>query len=493
MEELLSPADQDGAEPTANSVTVTNLLRAASYSGHTDWVEKAGQILAAFSERLQKIPIALPEMARATALFHHTLKQVWAGAPVSPTGPAPGRGPGGGVGAVTALCFLPPATHALPGQVVICGDPQGEDTKEMLRCVHSVFSPNKVEVPALPALPWPPAQPLPASHHHAPCCRLHCWCLHPFSQCGCSIHSPPPPLSCFPSGKHPILSIFISADSRAMAEPLHPSPWHRALAAQPRQRLQQRLLLLPAVYTALSLSPASPALLSQGKTFRSGADVSCPVWMCHAWCRSSQCLGHLPGATLASLGSSKAIPRSGCGYPRPGGVGFSQKLCPQLCCRCALGLPPCSAHLHPRSEMRHSVHPTEGPSCLGAGAVCCPRSWQGRAAWQLVPITFGGQCPCPGDSWLLPWQSCRAEGSRAGLRARGLSVSASGPDSSLRVRVLVPGTCTLSHSMWGAGTEAKAPVSFCKRSWGELGRAEPSARDPLLCPHISSAHGGFHP
>ncbi|XP_065591569.1 spermatogenesis-associated protein 20 isoform X1 [Cyrtonyx montezumae] len=95
--------DQDGAEPAANSVTVTNLLRAASYSGHKEWVEKAGQVLAAFSERLQKIPLALPEMARATAVFHHTLKQV-----------------------------------------VICGDPQREDTKEMLRCVHSTFIPNKV-------------------------------------------------------------------------------------------------------------------------------------------------------------------------------------------------------------------------------------------------------------------------------------------------------------------------------------------------------------
>lgn len=114
-----------------------------------------------------------------------------------------------------------------------------------------------------------------------------------------------------------------------MAEPLHPSPWHRALAAQPKEWLQQRLLSLPAVYTAFSLSPASPALLSQGKTFRSGADVSWPVWMCHAWCRSSQCLGHLlPGATLASLGNGKAVPCSGCGYAWLGGSGFSQKLCP---------------------------------------------------------------------------------------------------------------------------------------------------------------------
>lgn len=70
------PTDQDGAEPNANSVAVTNLLRAACYSGHMDWVEKAGQILAAFSERLLKIPVALPEMARATAAFHRTLKQV---------------------------------------------------------------------------------------------------------------------------------------------------------------------------------------------------------------------------------------------------------------------------------------------------------------------------------------------------------------------------------------------------------------------------------
>ncbi|XP_039937624.1 spermatogenesis-associated protein 20 isoform X4 [Hirundo rustica] len=95
--------DQDGAEPTPNSISVTNLLRAACYSGHMDWVEKARKILAAFSERLQKIPITLPEMVRATAVFHHTLKQV-----------------------------------------VVCGDPQGEDTKEMLHCVRSVFSPNKV-------------------------------------------------------------------------------------------------------------------------------------------------------------------------------------------------------------------------------------------------------------------------------------------------------------------------------------------------------------
>uniref|UniRef100_A0A8D0H399 Spermatosis associated 20 n=1 Tax=Sphenodon punctatus TaxID=8508 RepID=A0A8D0H399_SPHPU len=95
--------DQDGVEPSANSVTVTNLLRAACYTGHKEWVKKAGQILAAFSERLLKIPVVLPEMARANTAFHHTLKQI-----------------------------------------VICGDPGGEDTKELLNCVHSVFTPNQV-------------------------------------------------------------------------------------------------------------------------------------------------------------------------------------------------------------------------------------------------------------------------------------------------------------------------------------------------------------
>ncbi|XP_014430101.2 spermatogenesis-associated protein 20 isoform X3 [Pelodiscus sinensis] len=95
--------DQDGVEPSANSVAVTNLLRAACYSGNMEWVEKAGQILAAFSERLLKIPVALPEMARATVAFHRSLKQV-----------------------------------------AICGAPEGEDTKDLLRCIHSVFAPNKV-------------------------------------------------------------------------------------------------------------------------------------------------------------------------------------------------------------------------------------------------------------------------------------------------------------------------------------------------------------
>lgn len=179
------------------------------------------------------------------------------------------------------------------------------------------------------------------------------------------------------------------------------------------------------------------------------------------------------------------VPRSGCGSPRLGGAGSSQNLCCQLCCRSVLRLPLRSAHLRPCSEMRCSVHPTQGLRCCGDGAVCCLQSWQGRAAQHPSPVTLGGQHPCPGDGWLLPWQSCQAEGSGAGLRARGLGVTASGPDSSPPVGVPVPGTGTLRCSTWGAGTAAKEPVSRCNPGWCELGRAELSAQDSRSVPTLA--------
>lgn len=74
----------------------------------------------------------------------------------------------------TALC-----TCAVSGQVVICGDPQGEDTKEMLSCVHSTFIPNKVEQPACPPPVLVAAATLPAAVA-IPLCAQH----------GCSIPWP---------------------------------------------------------------------------------------------------------------------------------------------------------------------------------------------------------------------------------------------------------------------------------------------------------------
>ncbi|NP_659076.2 spermatogenesis-associated protein 20 [Mus musculus] len=95
--------DQDGAEPSANSVSAHNLLRLHSFTGHKDWMDKCVCLLTAFSERMRRVPVALPEMVRTLSAQQQTLKQI-----------------------------------------VICGDPQAKDTKALLQCVHSIYVPNKV-------------------------------------------------------------------------------------------------------------------------------------------------------------------------------------------------------------------------------------------------------------------------------------------------------------------------------------------------------------
>ena len=57
--------DQDGAEPATNSVAAANLVRLASLLDKPDLAAKADGIFGIFHERLTKIPLALPEMARA--------------------------------------------------------------------------------------------------------------------------------------------------------------------------------------------------------------------------------------------------------------------------------------------------------------------------------------------------------------------------------------------------------------------------------------------
>ncbi|KAF6097311.1 spermatogenesis associated 20 [Phyllostomus discolor] len=98
--------DQDGAEPSANSVSAHNLLRLHGFTGHKDWIDKCVCLLTAFSERMRRVPVALPEMVRALSAHQQTLKQI-----------------------------------------VICGDPQAQDTKALLQCVHSIYIPNKLPVP----------------------------------------------------------------------------------------------------------------------------------------------------------------------------------------------------------------------------------------------------------------------------------------------------------------------------------------------------------
>lgn len=73
---LLSLADQDGAEPSANSVSAHNLLRLYSFTGHKDWMDKCVCLLTAFSERMRRVPVALPEMVRTLSAQQQTLKQV---------------------------------------------------------------------------------------------------------------------------------------------------------------------------------------------------------------------------------------------------------------------------------------------------------------------------------------------------------------------------------------------------------------------------------
>ncbi|KAK7481023.1 hypothetical protein BaRGS_00027742 [Batillaria attramentaria] len=94
--------DQDGAEPSPNSVSCMNLLRLASYLIRPQLQDKASHILRLFSERLTKVPVAVPELACALT-FHLTS----------------------------------------PKQIIIVGPPESEDTKAMLRAVHAHFIPNK--------------------------------------------------------------------------------------------------------------------------------------------------------------------------------------------------------------------------------------------------------------------------------------------------------------------------------------------------------------
>ncbi|XP_047465985.1 spermatogenesis-associated protein 20 isoform X2 [Mugil cephalus] len=95
--------DQDGAEPSANSVSASNLLRLSQYTGRQEWLQKSQQLLTAFSDRLTTVPIALPEMVRALMAQHFTLKQI-----------------------------------------VICGQRDAPDTTSLLATVNSLFLPYKV-------------------------------------------------------------------------------------------------------------------------------------------------------------------------------------------------------------------------------------------------------------------------------------------------------------------------------------------------------------
>jgi hypothetical protein len=69
-------ADQDGAEPSGNSVAASNLLRLYSFLDRPELRDKAARLFTAFTSRLTRVSIALPEMTSALMCYHDSPIQV---------------------------------------------------------------------------------------------------------------------------------------------------------------------------------------------------------------------------------------------------------------------------------------------------------------------------------------------------------------------------------------------------------------------------------
>ena len=95
--------DYDGAEPSANSIAALNLLRLAQIKAAPEFREQAAQTIAAFSDRLQKMPVTLPQMLVALD-----------------------------------------ASLAKPRQIVIAGPRDAAATRSLVREVHARFLPDKL-------------------------------------------------------------------------------------------------------------------------------------------------------------------------------------------------------------------------------------------------------------------------------------------------------------------------------------------------------------
>ncbi len=95
--------DYDGAEPAANSVAAMNLVRLWQLLERDEWRARADATFRALSGRVARSGAAVPQL-------------------------------------VSALDFR----HAASKQIVIAGRPEAEDTRALLRLVHSRFIPNKV-------------------------------------------------------------------------------------------------------------------------------------------------------------------------------------------------------------------------------------------------------------------------------------------------------------------------------------------------------------
>jgi uncharacterized protein YyaL (SSP411 family) len=95
--------DYDGAEPSGNSVAISNLLRLARMTGREEFQRSAERAIAAFAPRLAAAPAALPRM-------------------------------------LAACEFL----VSEPQEIVIAGEREAADTAAMLKAMFLRFSPNRV-------------------------------------------------------------------------------------------------------------------------------------------------------------------------------------------------------------------------------------------------------------------------------------------------------------------------------------------------------------
>jgi hypothetical protein len=95
--------DYDGAEPSGNSVMLMNLLRLAEMTGRPAFRDAAERTVAAFARRLAAAPVALPQMLAACE-FHLGERR----------------------------------------QIVLVGERDAADTRELARTLHRRFVPNRV-------------------------------------------------------------------------------------------------------------------------------------------------------------------------------------------------------------------------------------------------------------------------------------------------------------------------------------------------------------
>ena len=164
--------DYDGAEPAASSVAATNLWRLAGLAGTQAGRElrrRAEKAVSAFGERLEEVPLAMPQMCCCLHLLElgHP-RQVGSraqgvGRARLQLAPAPGcrrawaRALQGGLRALPHSLARPPVSHppTYPPthppthprvQVIIAGRAGAPDTQAQLYAAHAQWTPDKVVI-----------------------------------------------------------------------------------------------------------------------------------------------------------------------------------------------------------------------------------------------------------------------------------------------------------------------------------------------------------